>query len=61
VSGNRFAAQPKPWPPTTVCPKKDWSDVFAFITLFFNGVVAHNRKELNGSPEHRVPGTYKRR
>ncbi|MGA7235358.1 MAG: hypothetical protein WBY44_06750 [Bryobacteraceae bacterium] len=31
----------------------------AFVTLFFNGVMAHNRKELNGSTEHRVLGTYK--
>ncbi len=31
----------------------------AFITLLFNGVVAHNRKELNGSTEHRILGTYK--
>jgi len=31
----------------------------AYITLFFNGVLAHNRKELNGSTEHRILGSYK--
>jgi hypothetical protein len=31
----------------------------AFITLFFNGVMTHNRTELNGSTEHRALGAYK--
>jgi hypothetical protein len=31
----------------------------AFVTFFFNGIVVHNRKELNGSTEHRALGTYK--
>jgi hypothetical protein len=31
----------------------------AFVTLFFNGIVVHNRKELAGSTEHRKLGTYK--
>jgi hypothetical protein len=31
----------------------------AFVTNFFNGIVVHNRKELNGSTEHRALGTYK--
>ena len=31
----------------------------AFVTLFFNGVAVHNRKELNGSTEHRILGSYK--
>ena len=31
----------------------------AFVTIFFNGIVVHNRKELNGSTEHRALGTYK--
>jgi len=31
----------------------------AYITLFFNGLVVHNRKELNGNTMHRVLGSYK--
>jgi hypothetical protein len=31
----------------------------AYVTLFFNGVVVHNRKELNGNTMHRALGTYK--
>jgi hypothetical protein len=31
----------------------------AYVTNFFNGIVVHNRKELNGSTEHRALGTYK--
>ncbi len=31
----------------------------AYVTVFFNGVVVHNRQELNGSTEHRILGTYK--
>jgi hypothetical protein len=31
----------------------------AFVTLFFNGVAVHNRKELNGNTMHRALGTYK--
>jgi len=31
----------------------------AFVTNFFNGVVVHNRKELNGNTEHRALGAYK--
>ncbi len=29
------------------------------VTVFFNGVMVHHRKELNGSTEHRVLGAYK--
>ena len=28
----------------------------AYVTNFFNGIVVHNRKELNGSTEHRALG-----
>lgn len=31
----------------------------AFVTLFFNGVIVHNRKEVVGRMAHRVVGTYK--
>ncbi len=31
----------------------------AYATLFFNGVVVHNRKELMGNTEHRILGAYK--
>jgi len=31
----------------------------AFVTLFFNSAVVHNRKELSGNTEHRILGTYK--
>lgn len=31
----------------------------ATITLFFNGLIVHNHKELTGTTEHRVLGTYK--
>jgi hypothetical protein len=31
----------------------------AAVTLFFNGVVVHNHKELNGNTEHRILGSYK--
>lgn len=30
----------------------------AFITLFFNGVMVHNRQPLDGSTEHRILGHY---
>ena len=32
----------------------------AYLTLFFNGVVVHNRKELNGPTEYRIILPYKR-
>ncbi|MBZ5725733.1 MAG: DUF1080 domain-containing protein [Acidobacteriia bacterium] len=31
----------------------------AYVTLFFNGEVVHNRKELMGNTEYRALGTYK--
>ena len=31
----------------------------AYVTLFFNGIVVHNRKELVGRTPHRIVGTYK--
>lgn len=31
----------------------------AAITMFFNGLMVHNHKELNGTTEHRVLGSYK--
>jgi len=30
-----------------------------FVTLLFNGVLAHDHRELTGTTEHRVVGTYK--
>jgi hypothetical protein len=30
-----------------------------FVTLLFNGVLAHNHRALTGTTEHRVVGTYK--
>ena len=29
-----------------------------YITLFFNGVIAHNKQPLDGNTEHRVLGHY---
>ncbi len=31
----------------------------AFITLFFNGIVVHNRQPLDGNTEHRILGQYR--